>query len=630
MNFPARTDVRNYQDSAGNRKLTSTDIFSEGDNPFWDVEKNLNRDKTDRFLANTNLTLRPAGWLTLRGALGADIASVNGISVYHTQSYLGSGSATTPRGGTIETYQQKNKVINGSVTATAIHKFKNFNNTYIIGGNFNDYNFQTDANYGERMYDPNFYSINNTLPTAQRSKLSQIKYKNYGFFAQTVLGYKTLAFLTLTGRRDGASRLVPNDPYFFYPAVSFAFNFTDLEAVKSVSWLTSGKLRASYAYTGKEPRVAYITRSRLGPQTSTGGGFAYGVTGGNTELKPEFSKNLEIGTDMKFLNSRIGLDFTWYRLKSIDQIVAPRLSYGTGYILKYINGGTVVNRGVEVQLTGAVIKSKDVNWNVTVNFTRNKGTVEEVPGELPELYNSDTWLANGVRGSVFKGASTGALGGILYDRNVNGQILISPTSGIPLLKSSSDYLFMGDRTPDFNIGLNNSFNYKNFDLSFLLDFRKGGDVYNATAYQMYVLGLSTKTLDREVPRIIPGVLKDGLENSANPTRNNITLLPYYNNAFYTTNVATEQFVEKDINWIRLRDITLQYSFPRTLLSKQKLISDLSLFITGTDLFLITNYSGVDPDSNGNTAGVGGFGGYAIDFGNMGRPVGLNFGLKAKF
>lgn len=629
LNYPSDYDVRNYQDSAGNRILTTSSIFAEGDNPFWDVYKNLNEDETNRFLANTNVTFRPWPWLNIRGAFAADISATNGISVYHGQSYLGSGSASSPRKGILETYEQLNRILNGSLTASATHKFKDFNNTYIIGSNFNDYRYQTDAQRGESMYDPNFYSINNTLPTTHRTKLSVNRYRNFGVFAQSVLGYKTLAYLTLTGRMDAASRLMPNNPYFFYPAASFAFNFSDLETFKQYKWLTTGKLRASYAYTGKEPRFSYITRSRLGPQTTTGGGFAYGSTGGNTILAPEFTKNFEMGTDLFFLKSRIGIDFTWYRMRSVDQISAPRLSYGTGYILKYINGGEVTNKGVEIQLTGKPIRTKDFDWNVTFNFTKNVGTVDAVPGELPEFYVSDTWLANGVRGSSFKGSSTGSLGGFKYARNNKGDILIDPAIGRPILQSTTDYLPMGDRTPNFTIGFVNSFRYKNFDLSFLLDFRKGGDVYNATAYTLYTLGLSTKTLDREVPRVVPGVLRDGLENSENPTRNNITVVPYYSNGYYNTNLATEMFVEKDINWLRLRDLTLQYTLPRSALGKQKVITDFSLFVTGTDLFLITNYSGVDPDSNGNTPGVGGLGGYGIDFGNVGRPAGINFGLRMK-
>ncbi|RYZ28952.1 MAG: SusC/RagA family TonB-linked outer membrane protein [Chitinophagaceae bacterium] len=632
LTFPSRYDVREYQDQLGNRKLNTADIFSETDNPFWDVYKNLNEDKTNRILANSNITLKPNRWLTVRGTFGADLSTTNGILVYHGQSYRGSGSSATPTKGRIETYEQIVTILNGSLTATADHKFGNFNNTYILGTNFTDNKYNTDAQLGEQMYDPNFYSINNTLPTTQRNKLSINRFRGMGAFAQAVLGYKTIAYLTLSGRMDAASRLMPNNPYFFYPAASFAFNFSDLESFKNLSWLTYGKLRASYAYTGKEPRSSYITRSRLVPQGSTGGGFAFDVTGGNENLGPEFSKNFETGFELRFLKSRIGIDFTYYRLHSFDQIINPRFSYGSGYIIKWMNGGEIQNKGFEIQLTGAPIRKPNFNWDVTLNFTLNRGKVLNVAEDLPEYYNSDTWLQNGVRGSVYPGSSTGAMGGWVFDRNTAGDILISTTNGLPLLKNSTDFYDIGDRTPKYLLGFVNRLNYKNLNLSFLFDLRRGGDVYNATEYTLYTQGLSLKTLDRETPRVVTGVLKDGLENSSNPTRNTIAVTPYYSSAYYssTTNgVAPEMFVEKNINAFRLRDVTLQYYFPKKVIAGAKFIQDLSVFVTATDVFLITNYSGIDPDSNGTTPGTGGLGGYGIDIGNMGRPLGLNVGMRIK-
>ena len=633
LSFPSRFDVNEWQDVFGNRKLNTSDIYGEADNPFWDVNRNINEDKTNRFLGNSTITLKPAKWLNVAGTFGADIATTEGMGVYHAQSFRGSGTSAAPTGGRIEVYQQVARILNGSLTATATHNFGDFNNTYIIGANFNDYNYNTNAQVGEKMYDPNFYSINNTLPTTQRTKNTVNRFRGFGTFAQAVLGYKSLVYLTLTGRMDAASRLMPSTPYFFYPASSVAFNFSDLPSFKELPWLTYGKLRASFAYTGKEPRTSYVTKPRLLPQSSTGGGFAYDITtGGNDKLKAEYSKNFETGIELQFFKNRLGLDFTWYRLHSFDQIIAPRLSYGTGYVIKYMNGGEVINKGVEVQLTGAPVRQTDFKWDMIVNFTLNRGTVGKVAEELPEYYNSDTWLQNGVRGSVFPGASTGSLGGWVYDRNNKGDVLINPTNGLPWLKNSSDFYVIGDRTPDFLVGFINKFTYKNFNLSFLLDLRKGGDVYNATQYTLYTTGLSMKTLDRETPRVIKGVFRDGLENTDNPTENNIAITPYFNTSYYTSTtngVAPEQFVEKDINAFRLRDITLQYYFPKSAFANLKTIKDLSVFVTATDVFLITNYSGIDPDSNGNTPGTGGLGGYGIDIGNMGRPLGFNLGLRVK-
>lgn len=633
LSFPSRFDVGLYQDNFGNRKLTNSDIYNEPDNPLWDVNKNLNEDRTNRMLANTTITFKPLSWLTIAGTMAADISATNGVTVYHSQSYKGSGSSSTPTGGRISTYNQIARIYNGSLVATATHKFGKFNNIYILGYNFTDNNYTTNAQLGEKFYDPNFYSINNTLTTTQRNKLTVNRFRGFGAFSQAILGYETYLYLTLTGRMDASSRLMPNNPYFFYPSASLAFNFTDLAAFKDINWISYGKLRSSLAYTGKEPRAYYGTLSRLVPVTSTGGGFNYDLAnGGNDKLKPEYTRNFEAGLEMKFLKERIGFDFTLYNLHSYDQIILPRLSYGSGFVLRLMNGGEVVNRGVELQLTGTPVRTKDFNWDVIVNFTKNRGTVKSIAEELPELYDSDTWLQNGVRSAVYPGASTGAMGGWKYDRNNKGDILINPTTGLPLLTNTLDFLLIGDRTPDFLLGLSNNISYKNFNLSFLFDLRVGGDVYNATEYTLYTTGLSVKTLDREMSRIVKGVLKDGLENTANPTVNNLIVTPYYNSSFYSSTsngVAPEMFVEKDINALRLRDITLQYMFDAKQLSKTKMIKGLSAFITATDVLLITNYSGIDPDSNGNNPSLGGMGGYGIDLGNMGRPLGFNFGIRLK-
>jgi hypothetical protein len=203
--------------------------------------------------------------------------------------------------------------------------------------------------------------------------------------------------------------------------------------------------------------------------------------------------------------------------------------------------------------------------------------------------------------------------------------LISPVSGLPI--RTTTFVDGGyDRQPDFSIGLTNNFAYKNLSLSFLLDMRKGGDVLNATEHFLTTFGLSNRTLDREQSRVIPGVLQDGRENSANPTQNNIVVNPYYQSGYYT-GISEELFIEKDINWIRLKDVTMSYRIPAKLLNKQNFVKSANIFVTGTDLFLITNYSGLDPVVNGNTAAVGGSGASGIDFGNFPMPRGLNFGVK---
>ena len=153
--------------------------------------------------------------------------------------------------------------------------------------------------------------------------------------------------------------------------------------------------------------------------------------------------------------------------------------------------------------------------------------------------------------------------------------------------------------------------------------RRGGDVFNATEHYLTQRGLSTLTLDRDVPRVITGVLRDGKENSANPTVNNIVVVPSIQTNYYQ-NISEELFIQKNINWVRLRDITLSYVLP------ERLFTNARVFVTGTDLKLWTNYKGLDPVVNGNTAAVGGSGGAGIDYGNFPIPRGINVGVKLGF
>ncbi|MDR6783795.1 ferric enterobactin receptor [Pedobacter africanus] len=627
MRFPSAYDINDWQDEQGNRVLHVGSIFAEYDNPLWSVYKNTSRDNTHRFIMNNHFRFTPNKWLNVLAILGADIYTTNGLMVFHPQSYAGSGTALEPTGGSVSVYDKLNRNLGASITATAKHKFGDFSGTYVLGGNVADNYFTINSMRGEKMYDPNFYNINNTLPTTQRSRNNINNFRTIGAFAQAIMGYKSILYLTLSGRVDGASRLMPNDPYFAYPSASVAFNFSDMEYFKKFSWLSGGKLRASAGITGKEPWRVYGILSNLVPRQSSGGGFSYDYYGGNRLLKPETTTNIEGGFEMQFLENRLGVDFTYYSLRSKDQIIQPRTSYATGYVLRLINGGEVENKGTEIQLNANPIRSKKVNWDLTLNYTRNRGTVISIADELPELYESDTWLAP-ARSAVFPGKSTGSLSGQKLDRNINGDVLIDPATGLPLT-TNEDYVLIGDRTPNFTLGVVNRFKIFDFSLSFLWDFSFGGDVFNGTERAKYVRGISMKTLDREEPRVVKGVLKDGLENTANPTPNAIAITPYYNSRFYEITVASDMFVEKDINTIRLRDITLSYRFNERMMKRMPFLKNLSIYTTLTDVFLFTNYSGIDPESNSNTAALGGVGGYRMDLGNMGRPLTINFGLNIR-
>jgi ferric enterobactin receptor len=629
LRFNPIYDVRDWIDANGNRVLHSGTIYSELDNPFWDAYRNIAWDKVNRTMTNANLTYTPNNWLSFNGILGLDYSTTHGENVYHPQSYMGSG-ASDDNGdfGEITQYDRSARILNGTFTARSRHKFSNFSLTAVLGTNFNDYLYNTHSQYGRNFSDPNFYSINVTNIDDRRATQSMSQTRNVGFFAQTVWGYKSLLYMTLSGRVDGASRLMPNKPWFAYPSGSLAFNFTDLALFKDQKWITDGKLRASVSLTGKQPFRPYYTLSKYTGQTSSGGGLAYDVNGGNPNLKPETTEDKEYGIEFGLFNRRLTIDFTRYSRISRDQIFLPRLSYGTGFILKMINGGTVESEGIEIQAKVNPIRQKDFNWDVTFNFTKNKGKVVSLADELPETYDSDTWIFSGIRSGAAPGYSIGNLMALDYDRNERGDILINSTSGLPIL-GSDVYKPIGDRIPSFTLGTINKLRYKKFSTSFLWDLRVGGDVLNGLEYRMNYYGLSPKTLNREEPRVVQGIWKDGLENTENPTLNNIAVTPYYNSAYYNSNTLARTYIERDIWTFRLRDITLAYEMPKSLTSRLGKNTALSVFCTATDVLLFTNYTGLDPETNSNNASIGGVGGFGVDGGNMGKPRGYNFGVRLK-
>jgi len=627
MRFNPLYDVRNWIDEKGNRILNTKDIYNELDNPFWDVYRNIANDKTNRTLASSNFTYKPLSWLRFEGVVGIDYSSTKGESVYHPQSYSGSGSSTSPTGGKYSSYQNNTRILYSNARFSANKTFGDYSISAFLGGEIRDQNSITDSQYGTSFFDPNFYSINNTYASTRLAKNIINNYRSIGFFGQAVLGYKTLLYLTLSGRLDGTSRLMPNDPYFSYPSGSLAFNFTDLNPIKAVSDVISdGKIRFSAGKTGKGPLRSYFIKSNYEPQYSTGGGYAYGFNGGNDKLVAEMTNELEAGIEFSLFKKFVSFDFSYFSRLSDGQIILPRLSYGSGFVLKMMNGGKVKNVGTEIQAIFNPIVKRNFNWNLVFNFTQYKGRVLSLAEELPELYDSDTWLLSGVRSAVLPGYSMGALSGTQFMRNAKGDVLIDPATGLPVA-GTDRYYPIADRLPKFTLGMVNKFNYKDWYLTFLWDWRKGGDVLNGLDYNMYTLGMSTKTLNREDPRVVRGVLKDGQENSDNPTINHIAVTPYTSSAYYFTNIEPGMFVERDIYTMRLRDITLSYRLPKRLTRFLGEKSSLKAFFTATDLIMFTNYTGLDPESNSNTTGIGGIGGYGIDFGNMARPKGFNLGVN---
>ncbi len=616
--WPQTDNAKDWLTPAGNRRrLTIAAATGETDNPYFNVNRNNNNNKTSRLIANVGFVITPFSWGSLKTNIGID--GYTG----ETQVVRAAESAFAASNNGI--LDQATDVVRNITAQTifTVERRKLWNDisvTGLVGNQIADNTSNTRGLKGQDFLDPNFISVNNTSLRTNRTVLSQRRLVS--MFGSATFDYKDYLYLTVTGRNDWTSTIPQQRNSFFYPSVSSSFVFTD--AFPSLQKYLTGKVRMAYAAVGRDARP-YAYRPALEYKTTAYGGYGYGFTGPNLDLKPEFALSYEGGFDLSFLDDRIGLEATWYRKRTKDQIVNDiRGSYATGFILFNLNGAETSNYGTELVLRGTPIINDTWSWDVLLNFDHSWGWTKSLPNALPESYVSDTWLYNNVRNGTMPGLSTRSLTGLFYLRNNNGDILIDPSSGLPI--RSASFIDAGyDRAPDFTIGLTNSFTYGRWSASFLLDIRKGGDILNATEHYLVTRGLSKRTLDRETPRVIRGVLRDGRENSANPTPNNIVIIPAVQTAYYTS-MSEELFIEKDINWLRLRDVTVRYELPGRWLKART----ASVFVTATDLFLITNYSGLDPIVNGNSAAVGGSGGQGIDYGNFPIPRGFNFGLKVGF
>lgn len=642
LTWPTNDNVRNYLNADGSRRTLLPaslvnevrDAFIDFDNPNWDVRNNISRDKTNRMIGNFDLSYDPLSWLNLRGLIGVDFYTTQGnnlVSQYSNsyQNAISAGFASSngiSRGGIIDNYDDNNLLLNGSFFATLKHTFGDFRTTLALGAEVYDNKDITNGQYGEAFLQPDFNTINNTTPTTQRATTNYFETRRIGEIARLSVVYKELITLNATARNDYSSRLAgtTKDSYF-YPSGGIGFNFSELPALKGNKVLSFGKIRFSYAGVGKDPFAPYRIKSSVIQQSTTGGGYAYDVTGNNPFLKPEKDYQMELGTELQFFNGRLGAEINFYKYRATNQIFDPRISYASGYILELVNGGEIQNRGIEVELNATPVKTRDFTWKPFVNFFLNRGKVINL-GNLPEYYNSDTWLYANARASIFPGSSLSNIATWTYSRNNKGQILVDPSTGMPI--SNGTFVTTGDRQPKFTIGFGNNFTYKSFGLSFLLDWRKGGDVFNGNELFLTRYGLSARTVNRQTPIVVPGVLKDGNENSATPTANTIQINPYYQNDYYK-NAIESDFVEHNISTLRLRDVTLSYTLPASILSKQKVFKSLGVYVTATDVFLITNYTGADPEVNGTNSSTRGSGAAGFDYGTLATPRTISFGLSVK-
>ncbi|MET3114307.1 TonB-linked SusC/RagA family outer membrane protein [Pedobacter sp. CG_S7] len=620
--WPTSDDMSVHLNPNGSQR-TLTGI----DNPYWSRDFKPVTDKVNRVIANGNVVYDPFSFLNVTYRLGTDFYSEKFNSIR--------GAGTTVVGeetGAISDVLSRNQVTTSTLLVTGKKTFwSDFNTSLTLGHNLESTSYEGVTTTGLGFIDPSFPSLNNTLVTSRTSSNNSQRRRIMGVFADLNMDYKGLVYLNFRGRNDWSSTVREEARSFFYPAISTSILFSEI--LKEMGLKTNdeifsfGKIRASWARVGKDapPHVLATTLSTTtNSATINPRGFVLnsGAYYGNPLLNPEFTNSIEIGTDLRFFNSRVGLDVTYYNSTSDNQILATRTAPSSGAFLAYLNGGSINSKGVEAILTLQPIVRKDFKWSLDINFAKNKSTVKSLPGELDRIELSDAWVAVGganvAQAAAFLNGSLFGINGSTWKTNTSGQLLLN-NDGYPQVAPALQVI--GDRNPDFTAGITNQFTYKNLSLSFMVDVRRGGDIFNNTGNAMVYSGTSTKTLDRGT-KVFDGIIEStGLANTKT-----VNLDQNYYQTLYSK--QGYDFVE-DGSWYRLRYATVSCSLPKPMIKKIGL-SNLQVSVTGRNLILITNYTGVDPEVSGSGAGVNGSGSFGFD--NLGIPAtrGFDFGLRLSF
>ena len=454
------------------------------------------------------------------------------------------------------------------------------------------------------------------------------------------LAYDNFAFLDMTLRGDCSSTLPVNNNVYWYPSVSGSLLFSELLHVDK-NILPYGKIRASWAKVGNDTSP-YMLRPTYEMAPNSFSQYPMASISGdvipNKNLKPTMTNSIELGFELKFLKNRLGLDFTYYNQHSKDQILRMNTSYASGYRYQLINAGDIENRGVEVVLNTRPIEMKDFSWDLNLNFAKNSNKVKELANGVDEFeLASARWL--GVKVVAKVGENYGCIMGKDFLRNSNGDIIIDGKTGLP--KMTHDLKVLGNATWDWTGGLTTNLRYKNVSLGVIFDVKVGADLYSMSARSAYSTGKHKDTLEgrdgwyeSEEKRLAAGVAPKDWRPTGGYVAKGVIEQPdgtykpndiYVNPQEYWTYVTTQTarpFIY-DNTYVKLREFTLSYAFPRRMLGK--VVNALSVSFVARNLFnLYKNVPNIDPDSNyNNGTGMG------LEFGSLPsrRSFGLNVNLK---
>ena len=597
FNLPTTIDIRDFSSPLKDEFGNMTWWSRGGVNPYWLNEYNPNKDSRNRFLMNGSLKYKFTEWLDAEIRAGSDMYFTERDDKLYAGSTINDGDSRYTMG------EQKFYENNFSFLISG-HKdriFGNWGGNFSFGGNLMERKSTgIEASMG-KLTAPDLFSLNNG-PKDQLVITETYSHKKINSLYGTLgINYDGWAFLDATFRNDWSSALAKKNRSFFYPSVSVSWVISDMvNKIGKVmpEWFTYAKVRASLAQVGNDmdPYQLYdsYTISSIGGQpTADQGKIKY-----DADVRSELITSWEVGTELKFFNNRLGVDFAWYKTNAKRQLMNIPMNNLSGYESMKINAGNIQNTGIELMLNARPVETSDFSWDTQLNISKNNSKIIELlpgqPGMRYSLGGSDALQIYAVAGGVY-----GEIWGTKYQRVEDpnspyyGQLLLSD-SGLP--QATSERYKIGEQQPDMMAGWTNSFTYKNFGFSFLIDGRFGGDIFSFTNLELQRSGIAEVTAPggKREDIVVPGVVKQA-DGTYAPNQTPVSLQQYYQ-ALGTGRAGISEAYVYDATNIRLRNVSLTYSFPSSMLKKTP-IQRLKLGVSVNNVWMIkSNLDGIDPES----------------------------------
>jgi TonB-linked SusC/RagA family outer membrane protein len=577
-------------------------------NPYWVAKYDGFAIKNNRVLANLTLSYDLTDWLNITYKGGINTFAERKEEWARPGSNVNSGLGQFQEDNQLFTELESNLILTANKDLS-----ETLNLRALVGQNFNQRTDEIQSVFGSGFVDFNILDLDNSQSLAPNGG-QYSRRRLFGAYADVTLGYKDFAFVTLTGRNDWSSTLPEANRSFFYPAVSASVIFTDALNMSS-KVLTFGKLRASASKVGNDAGPYLLNQTyTINPLLESQGvsfplngtsGLTFGDIAVDPNLTPEFTTEYEIGTELQFFNNRASIDVALYDKRTTNQIAFQSFAATSGFQQYLTNFGEMSNRGIEISAMVKPIElANSFTWQVNGTFTHNKNVVEELAPGTDEIVILPLF-AGSLAPVLRPGAQYGVFKGTVNARDEDGNLLIDPTNG-QLLRSRQQEI-IGNPNPDFILGLTNSVSFKGITLGAVVEYRKGGDLFSQTVLSMLGRGVTRDTENREINYIIPGVignpntLEPVYDETGNKIPNDIQIEMndlYFGETFGV--LGADEWNVYDATWIKLREISLIYDLPKSILSRTP-FGAVSIGLVGRNLWYnapnFPKYTNFDPESN---------------------------------